>query len=310
MTRQQHRIWVSVMLVAALLVTATCGDDGNTPIAPSPAPAPPPPPPPPAPMPASLGLSFTGLESLGDGFVYEGWILVEDEPVSTGTFTVDADGRLSQDEFPIEDGDMLSSATKFILTIEPSPDSDPAPAATKYLAGDFDGDSAALSVVDGATLGDDFTSASGSFILESPSTADVAEDYASGIWWIDPANHSASLMLPALPAGWAYEGWVVGPDGPVTTGRFTEAMGADSDGGGPGAGPDGTPPFPGQEFIDPPVSLIGHLAVISIEPDPDDSPGPFTLKPLADMDIVDVGPGVLQPMANIADTFPTGTATR
>ena len=310
MTKQQHRVWATAMLAAALLVTATCGDDDDTPTTPAPAPAPPPPAPPPAPMPASLGLSFDGLESLGDGFAYEGWILLEEGPVSTGTFTVDADGNLSQDEFSIEDGDMLAAATKFILTIEPSPDSDPAPAATKYLAGDFDGDSATLSVADGATLGDDFTSAAGGFILESPSTASVAEDYASGIWWVNPADHSPSLMLPALPEGWAYEGWVVGPDGPVTTGRFTEAMGADSDGGGPGAGPDGTPPFPGQEFVMPPASLIGYLAVISLEPEPDNSPGPFTLKPLVDTDIEDVGPGVLQPMANIADMFPTGTATR
>ena len=40
------------------------------------------------------------------------------------------------------------------------------------------------------------------------------------------------LDLPTLPAGWVYEGWVVGPDGPVTTGRFTMASGADSDGDG------------------------------------------------------------------------------
>ena len=87
-------------------------------------------------------------------------------------------------------------------------------------------------------------------------------------------------------------------------------MGADSDAGGPTAGPRSTPPFPGQDFIMPPVSLIGYQAVVSIEPDPDDSPGPFTLKPLVDMNIQDVGPGVLQRMANMATGFPTGTATR
>ena len=52
-----------------------------------------------------------------------------------------------------------------------------------------------------------------------------------------------------------------------------EVMGADSDAGGPTAGPRSTPPFPGQDFIMPPVSLIGYQAVVSIEPDPDDSPG-------------------------------------
>jgi hypothetical protein len=55
---------------------------------------------------------------------------------------------------------------------------------------------------------------------------------------------------------------------------------------------------------------LGYQAVITIEPEPDDSGGPFTLKPLVDMNIEDAGPGVLQPMANGAAAFPTGTARR
>ncbi len=263
------------MLMSALLVTA-CGDNNS----------------PTAVNPESLELSFNGLQSLGSGFVYEGWVMVNGNPVSTGKFSVGADGNLSRQRFVVVDG--LSSTTKFILTIEPVPDFDPAPSATKYLAGDFSGNRAALSVADGVALGTNFASASGSFILETPSTAAVARDYASGIWWLDPGGPSASLVLPALPAGWLYEGWVVGPEGPVSTGRFAQVMGADSDAGGPAAGPDGMPPFPGQEFITPLVSLIGYQAVVSIEPEPSDSPGPFTLKPLVDTNIEDVGPAVLQ----------------
>jgi hypothetical protein len=254
-------------------------------------------------------LTLNGVESLGSGFVYEGWILVGGQPVSTGTFTVDGSGNPSPGSFDVDEG-QLATATKFILTVEPSPDPDPAPAATKYLGGDFAGDTAMLSVADGATLGDDFSGASGSFILQTPSTAGVVGDYASGIWWLDPSGPAATLVLPGLPAGWLYEGWVVGPDGPVSTGRFGQAAGADSDGAGPTAGPDGTPPFPGQDFISPLVSLVGYQAVITIEPEPDDSGGPFTLKPLVDMNVEDVGPGVLQPMANGAAAFPTGTARR
>ena len=80
----------------------------------------------------------------------------------------------------------------------------------------------------------------------------------------------------------------------LDTTRFTQVTGADSDAGGPARGPDGTPPFPGQEFITPSVSLIGDQAVISIEPEPDNRPAPFTLKPLVDTNIEDVGPAVLQ----------------
>ena len=35
----------------------------------------------------SISLSFTGLEDLGDDAVYEGWIIVNGAPVSTGTFS-------------------------------------------------------------------------------------------------------------------------------------------------------------------------------------------------------------------------------
>ena len=58
------------------------------------------------------------------------------------------------------------------------------------------------------------------------------------------------------------------------------------------------------------MNLLGYAAVISVEPSPDNSPAPFTLKPLVDSDVIDVGAGVLQTMVNTAATFPTGTATR
>jgi hypothetical protein len=258
-----------------------------------------------------LTLSFSGLQDLGAGYAYEGWIIVGGNAISTGTFTVDGSGNLSNSTFQLTKSD-LDAATKFILTIEPSPDSDPAPASTHYLAGTFTSPAAALTVGDADALGDDFTSAIGSYILETPSTSSVPADYANGIWWLDPAaGPGPSLTLPTLPAGWVYEGWVVDPvGGPITTGTFTEVDTTDSDGAGPTAGMDPTPPFPGQDFITPPISLIGFAAVISIEPYPDNSTAPFTLKPLVDMNVEDVGAGILQSMANDAMSFPTGTATR
>ena len=59
------------------------------------------------------------------------------------------------------------------------------------------------------------------------------------------------------------------------------------------------------------MRLIGGAAVISIEPEPDNSPGPFTLKPLVDMMIEDdMGQHMQQMMENHAGSFPTGMATR
>ncbi len=115
--------------------------------------------------------------------------------------------------------------------------------------------------------------------------------------------------MPTLPAGWRYEGWVVSLDGPLSTGVFTNPAAADSDAGGPYAGPNLTPPFPGQDFVNPPLDLVGLTAVISVEPDPDNSPAPFALKPLVDAVIEDPGaPGLSQSMTNNAAAFPTGSA--
>ncbi|MBD3219384.1 MAG: hypothetical protein GF310_14015 [candidate division Zixibacteria bacterium] len=257
-----------------------------------------------------LTLDFEGIGDLGPDYVYEGWLIVAGSPVSTGTFTVDGDGNLSQTFFEVASSDLMM-ATKFVLTIEPYPDPDPAPASTHYLAGDFSGDMASLTTADPAALGSDFLGASGPYILNTPSTASDDSDYHAGIWWLDPmAGPGATLDLPELPAGWTYEGWVVGPGGPVTTGKFTEVDEVDFDAGGPTAGPDPIPPFPGQDYVDPLMSLIGYAAVISIEPYPDNSPVPFELKPLLDGNIEDVGIGVLQSMSNNASAFPTGSASK
>ncbi|MCI0398562.1 MAG: anti-sigma factor [Chloroflexi bacterium] len=255
-----------------------------------------------------LVLDFKGLEDLGDGWVYEGWLIVNGAPVSTGTFTIDGNGHPSQTHFPTTaDRDDVSA---FVLTIEPSPDPDPAPSQVHVLGGDFHGRASRLTVGHPAALGNDFRQAGGSFILAVPSDASGNTPYTNGIWWLDPAaGPGPSLNLPPLPAGWVYEGWVVGPNGPISTGTFTSASGADSDGGGPYAGPDPTPPFPGQDFVNPPMDLTDLAAVISIEPSPDNSPAPFAFKPLVDGNIEDLGaPGLSQPMANNAAHLPTGQA--
>ncbi len=257
----------------------------------------------------TLGLSFVGLEDLGAGWAYEGWLVVDGTPVTTGTFTVDAQGMPSRHVFTTEVGSR-SKIAAFVLTIEPSPDADPAPSPVHLLGGDFAGSRSMLSVGHPAALGHDFTSASGGYILAAP-TGGGAASYKNGIWFLDPAaGPGPSLSLPILPAGWVYEGWVAGASGPMTTGRFTSLSGPDSDGGGPAAGPAAAPPFPGQDFVNPPTDLTaGYAAVISIEPEPDNSPAPFALKPLVDTMIDDAGMGVLQPLGNNAASFLHGTAT-
>jgi hypothetical protein len=250
----------------------------------------------------TLTLVWNGLEDLGAGYAYEGWLIVDGNPVSSGTFTVDGRGAPSSTIFAV-DKDALARATAFVLTIEPVPDTDPAPSAIHVLAGDFEGSTAGLSVGHPAALGDDFADATGVFLLGIPTSNSASDSYRSGIWF-------TGLNLPTLPQGWIYEGWVVGPDGPLSTGRFSNSRMADSDGAGPTSGPKAGPAFPGQDYLNPPLDLPqGYAAVISIEPDPDNNPAPFALKPLVGT-IVDAGDHGNQAMDNNAGAFPTGTASR
>lgn len=233
----------------------------------------------------TLEMEFTGLPALGTGYEYEGWIIVDGSPITAGRFSVDAEGNLDPAtvEIPAEQAE---AAAMYVLTIEPIEGDDPAPSDTHVLAGPFDGASADLTIGHEAALGDDFTAAAGTFILATPTSA-AEDDDNQGIWFLAPGEPmTASLDLPELPAGWVYEGWVVDTSGeapaPISTGTFTAVDAADSNGAGEAAGEGGAPPFPGEDFIDPARDLTtSHMAVISIEPSPDDSPAPFQLKPLA-----------------------------
>jgi hypothetical protein len=263
-----------------------------------------------------LTLNLTGLEDLGADFAYEGWIIVDGAAVSTGVFNVDASGNLDQTTFSVEQTS-LDNATTFVLTIEPSPDTDPAPTDVHILAGDFSGSNATVSVDHEAALGTDFTASTGKYILATPTDGEMNNE-KSGVWFLDLASGmpEAGLNLPILPTGWAYEGWAVIDGTPVTTGTFTDFASADAD--AKYSGTMGGPAYPGEDFIQNapaglsfPTDLAGTTVVISVEPSPDNSPAPFVLKPLVapvDSDALD---HVTYDMNNNADaTNPGGAVSR
>lgn len=264
-----------------------------------------------------LKLDINGLENLGSDFVYEGWMMVDGSPVTTGRFTVNDMGVLSQSTFDLN-STQLSSATAFILTIEPATGDDPAPSDVHILAGDFSGNSGTMKVDHTAALGNDFSSAMGKFILATPSTSDMTDEN-EGVWFLDNSSGSAmtGLNLPTLPSGWVYEGWAVIDGQAISTGRFTDAAMADMD-GNPYKGADANPPgFPGEDFImgmSNGVDLSGndHIAkvVVSIEPKVDNSPAPFTLKPLVSADLTAMSPTHMATTLNQNLGFPTGTFER
>jgi len=270
----------------------------------------------------NLEVNMNGLEDLGPDFVYEGWLVVNGETVSTGTFSVDGEGNLSQTSFSANNND-LASASKFVLTIEPAVDSDPAPSAQKLIAGDFSGDMASMAVDVAPGVGD-FSASGGTYFLrtptdEQPGSANNGND-VYGVWFGTPGMPPTSgLSLPNLPTGWTYEGWVVTENGPLSTGTFNSFDERDS--GNPYSGTENNmgPPIPGEDFFinssgtadDFPIDMRGKTVVVSVEPVPDNSPAPFVLKPLAAM--VDANastaPNTHSFNQNL-ESFPTGTVTR
>jgi hypothetical protein len=271
--------------------------------------------------PQTLRLSFTGVEPLVNGFHYEGWAIINNAPVATGKFNVNANGALvtlsgaviSSGDF--QTGKDLSGATAIVITIEPSGDNDALPADTHYLAGSVANVSATLTVGHAAALGNNFSTAAGKYVLATPTDGNNTNE-KSGVWFLDLSSGSPAqgLTLPTLPAGWAYEGWAVASGKPVTTGRFTNPAAADLS--APFSGTQGAPPFPGEDFLTNapagftfPTDLSGGMAVISIEPEPDDSAAPFTLKPLVASIPGNAADHTTYTMNSNVAAFPTGTAT-
>ena len=257
---------------------------------------------------ASLTLNLSGLENLGPNFVYEGWIVVNGTPVTTGTFTVNDAGTLSKTQFNV-DSAQLNNATDFVLSIEPTIDPDPAPSNTKYLAGSFNGSTASVST---GIIGN-FSTSTGKYLLGTPTNGNANPN--AGVWFMDGNGPSVGLNLPTLDAGWKYEGWVVSNGTVLSTGAFTNPNGPDMSAIYSGMMP--SPPFPGEDFLVNapagltfPANLSGATLVISVEPFPDNSPMPFTLKPLSHNVANPAVTGTNINMERSLMSFPTGTVSR
>jgi hypothetical protein len=228
---------------------------------------------------AAVRLTVKNLPALA-GASYELWVIDGQQKVSAGKFNVGASGRitgrLSSPRDPAE-ADLLA------VTIEPRADRNKAPSPTVILAGKPSPAGARLS------FPINLKSVAGTFLLATP-TDDDDSDETAGIWFLTPGM-KASLHVPAAPAGWAWEGWGVFGETPLTTGRFSKPAGADRS--APYSGPKAGPPFPGEDFLrrlPSGVSAPADLAdgngqvVLTLEPDvrgkDPTGAGPFPIKPL------------------------------
>lgn len=264
----------------------------------------------------NLTLNISGLEDLGSSAIYEGWIIVGGSPVSTGVFSVNSNGMLSQSSFSVNTSE-LNNATKFVLTIEPMPDPSPDPSGVKIIAGDFSGNTANLTIGDSSAIANDFLSSTGIYILATPTNGQNTNEL-SGVWFLELNSvPQQGLFLPLLPPQWEYEGWVVIPgQSALSTGKFTDPNAQDQ--AAPYSGTMPGPPFPGEDLLmnaPPgftfPTNLQGATFVITVEPVPDNSTSPFFLKPLRATAPPDAMDHTNYPMDNIASmNNPTGTAAR
>jgi hypothetical protein len=265
---------------------------------------------------SALNLDITGLEDLGSDYVYEGWAIVNGEALSTGRFSVNSMGELSQTSFVMSKS-QLNATTTFILTIEPAVGDVPEPSSVHILAGNFSGNAGTLSVSHSAAFGNDFTNSTGKFIMATPTDGGSMDNEESGVWFLDNSGASpvAGLSLPVLPSGWKYEGWAVINGTPVSTGTFTSVSGIDDN--GMFSGTTMSPPFPGEDFLQAapmglsfPTDLRGKTIVISVEPSPDNSPAPFSLKPLVKaISAIEMTHSVVSMDQNL-NSLPTGSFFR
>ena len=264
-------------------------------------------------------LAFDNLAPLANDH-YEGWLIVGGSPVSTGKFVV-ADGGGLEDlqgnavsTFRVPNID-LDQTTTFVLSIEPEGDTDSVPAAVKPLAGDLN--AAKTSATLSPNLGVSLAGIGGQYILATPSSLETTDEN-SGVWFlVPPAPLVAGLTLPDLSGtDWVYEGWAVIGGVPVTTGTFDMPDGADA--GAPYSGTEGTPPFPGEDFlvnapsgVSFPPNLAGQTIVVSIEPRgaADTDPGPFQFKPLVGSVPSGATDHVAYDLTDQSDTLASGVAT-
>jgi hypothetical protein len=298
---------------------------------------------------SNLTMNISGLKDLGPNFRYQGWILVKyDKPISAGIFTVNASGVMSQTSFPMLKSD-LAEAKRFIITIEPFPDTNTASSNTIIMTGDFLNNSAALTfrsgeyIKDGSYLGGfvgtagvTYQSSAGDYKLATRTDGPNTNE-KSGIWFASNLGtpipnlsfSSGGLRLPQIMTyngtiGWKYESWVEINGKLLSLGKFDGNIGTDvggisgSDNFSGFSGSQWAPKVPGEDFLlnaptglTFPLDLSGAKVYITSEPNPDTSPDPFFVKILSATIPTNAVAETVYSMTNIFNTnAPTGTAVK
>ena len=259
---------------------------------------------------AEISWTFEGLVELPAGFHYALWPIDEtaDGPALVGDGPLV--GIVANPPYLTTGRATTNPANiRYIagvaLVVQPF-DTDDAPGAV-VLAGDPPFDIGAEVTTDHPfAMGADFSSVSGQYVIESFSTA-AAEDWFTGIWWVQEDGETPGLTLPPLSDGWVYEGWVIDGVAAYSTGRFDVADAPDADGAGPEAGGEPVPSAPGHDFVALGLDLRGVELWITVEPSQEDDgqPSPWVVLQVPSVEVE--AAGVADAMVSVP--MPTGTVS-
>ena len=281
-------------------------------------------------------LSVNGMQNLGDGFWYEGWLIwgdLNEFRQSVGIFTVNDQGQLPRTAFDATLG-YLQQAQKFLITIEEDDipgyqvtsrdeggttvyDSVEGPSTYQIMGAVLEGNDGSLAIGHNNFFKFDYAQAGGTYLLDTPTDASGSNP-KSGIWFVNKDTADvivAGLNLPVAVGGWLFEGWVDVNGVMISTGTFISGSGKDNS--NQYCDPTGTPyAFPGEDFLVNapdgttfPLDLSGRKTLIEMRaPHPENCNSPFADIELLSADIpANAQPRTIYPFDNNASELPSGT---
>ncbi len=237
-----------------------------------------------------VGINVSNLPVLIAPYVYEGWLIVNEEPISVGRFILGGSRENINFSMEVHQQATLDSATAFWLTVESREGYSDKPSNTKILEGSFAGNTAQATF---PVFGDSLEIAA-KFTLHTPTDNLGGVDNNNdqyGIWFHELNNEEAN-NFPQLGGGWRYEAWVIEEinevEIPISVGKFTRADQADESNIYFDDQSETIPLVPGEDLlvnapegIEFPFDMRNRKVMVTIEPNPDDIASPFSIKLLS-----------------------------
>ena len=323
----------AVSALAILIFAAGCGDDnGGGPSGPGPFNA--------------VTLTLYSMATLEQGYYYKVWAAKNDARLAASPTTdwaalaefnirsggMNAEGQSRPDTIVnmsnviIADGTFknlsvnLDDYDSMFITIQSPSGSSTTPSSTVYMRSEIP-DSLEDSSVRGLSFSATINTGINSFVVATP-TDDNPDDELSGVWFYRNLNtEEPGLELDPAPTGWRWEGWVWHDGIWLSTGRFIDPEASDDFSGD--SGTVRTPGVPGEDFLFnapagvtfPWVLAQGDSVAVTLEPEPDPTPGQFRTRMLQAHFQADPSPFALLLLAlptnssgDPVDFFPGGTA--